>query len=259
MCGRYQRRSDKQKIAEAFQLGNVDGLHLELAPDYNVAPQTMQPVILWDEEFGIRTLQMMFWRFLPPFVNDPKKFKLSTILAKGGTLLDSNVWRDSFLKHRCLIPVDSDIAWRTEGKIKLPWMFAMQDDEPFALGGVWRHWRSPDGKTQMDTFAIITTEPNELLVEKTGHDRMPVIIMRQDYQRWLEPGSTEQPPVDLLRPFNSDKMKAWRVDRRINNVKINEPSLDQPVQDDAPIPDKPKRAEKAKRKPKADDSGQLGM
>jgi putative SOS response-associated peptidase YedK len=45
MCGRYQRRSDKQKIAEAFHLGNVDGLALELTSDYNVAPQTMQPVI----------------------------------------------------------------------------------------------------------------------------------------------------------------------------------------------------------------------
>lgn len=44
MCVRYQRRSDKQKIAEAFALGNVDGLALELVPDYNVAPQTMQPV-----------------------------------------------------------------------------------------------------------------------------------------------------------------------------------------------------------------------
>ena len=186
MCGRYQRRSDKQKIAEAFQLGNVDGLHLELAPDYNVAPQTMQPVILGDEEFGIRTLQMMFWRFLPPFVNDPKKFKMSTINAKGETLLDSNVWKDSFLKRRCLIRVDSFIEWRAEGKTKLPWLFAMADDSPFALGRVWRHWRSPDGKTQMDTFAVITTEPNGLLVEKTGHDRMPVIIRRQDYQRWLE-------------------------------------------------------------------------
>jgi putative SOS response-associated peptidase YedK len=232
MCGRYQRRSDKQKIAEAFQLGNVDGLYLELAPDYNVAPQTMQPVIVWDEEYGTRMLSMMFWRFLPPFVNDPKKFKMSTINAKGETLLDAGIWKDSFLRRRCLIPVDSFIEWRTEGKRKLPWVFAMQGDEPFALGGVWRHWRSPDGKTQMDTFAIITTEPNELLVEKTGHDRMPVIIKRQDYQRWLEPGNNEQPPVDLLRPFDSEKMKAWRVDQRVNNVRNNDASLTEPLKDE---------------------------
>ncbi len=44
VCGLYQRRSDKQKIAEAFALGNVDGLALDLAPDYNVAPTTMQPI-----------------------------------------------------------------------------------------------------------------------------------------------------------------------------------------------------------------------
>jgi len=50
MCGCYQRRSDKQKIAEAFTLGNVDGLAVEFAPDYNAAPQSIQPVIVWDED-----------------------------------------------------------------------------------------------------------------------------------------------------------------------------------------------------------------
>jgi putative SOS response-associated peptidase YedK len=251
MCGRYQRRADKQKIAEAFQLGNVDGLALEFTPDYNAAPQSMQPVIVWDEAGGMRVLQMMFWRFLPPFVTDPKKFRLDTINAKGETLLDSRMWRSAFLHSRCLIPVDSFIEWkRVDAKTKLPWIFAMRNDGPFALGGVWQHWRSPDGKTEMDTFAVITTEPNELLVEKTGHDRMPVIIKRSDYQRWLEPGNEEQPPVDLIRPFDSDKMKAWRVDRRINNVRNNEPSLSEHVKDNG---------EERKDGSKTEESGQLGM
>jgi putative SOS response-associated peptidase YedK len=179
-------------------------------------------------------LSMMFWRFLPPFVTDPKMFKMTTIKAKSETLLDSSVWKDSFLRRRCLVPVDSFVEWRTEGKRKLPWMFGMSDDEPFALGGVWRHWRSRDGQSQMDTFAIITTEPNELLVEKTGHDRMPAIIKKADYQRWLEPGTDERPPVDLLRPFDSEKMKAWRVDPKINNVRNNEPSLSEPLKEDEP-------------------------
>jgi len=207
----------------------------------------------------MRVLQMMFWRFLQPYVTDPKKFRLDTINARGETLLDSNVWRHAFLHSRCLIPIDSFVEWRrVDPKTKLPWLFGMKDDEPFALAGVYRHWRSPDKKSGMDTFAIITTEPNELVVEKTGHDRMPVIIRRQDYQRWLEPGSEEQPPIDLIRPFDSDKMKAWRVDRRVNNVKNNEPSLCEPIKEDAP-PEKPARAEKPRRRPKTDESGQLGM
>jgi putative SOS response-associated peptidase YedK len=119
-----------------------------------------------------------------------------------------------------------------DAKRKLPWIFAMKDDAPFALGGVWRQWRSPDGKQRMDTFAIITTEPNELVAEKTGHDRMPVILKRADYQRWLKPGSEQRPPIDLVRPFDADTMKAWRVDQRINNVRNNDAELLDPVKDE---------------------------
>jgi len=139
------------------------------------------------------------------------------------------MWQDSFLRRRCLIPADSFIEWKREGKKRLPWTLAMEDDEPFALGGVWRHWRSPDRKHDMDTFAIITVEPNELVAEKTGHDRMPLIVARRDWQRWLEPADAARPPVDLLRPFDSDKMKAWRVDQRINNVKNNDATLTEPI------------------------------
>jgi putative SOS response-associated peptidase YedK len=234
MCGRYQRRSDKQRIAEAFALGEVEGLALEheLAPDFNVAPQTMQPVIIWDQAAGMRTLHMMFWRFLPPFCEDPKTFTLSTINASADSLLRSGMWKESFLKRRCLVPVDSFVEWRTEGKQKLPWIFAMRDDELFALGGVWGRWRSRDRQRQMDTFAIITVEPNELVVQTTNHDRMPLIVKRSDWQRWLEPSSAERPPVDLLRPFDAERMKAWRVDTRVNNVRENDPALLSPLKDE---------------------------
>ena len=104
-------------------------------------------------------------------------------------------------------------------------------------------------------FAVITTEPDEL----PGHDRMPVIIMLQDYQRWLAPSSEEQRPVDLIHPFDTNKMKAWRVDRRVNNVWNNEPALCKPIEEDTPEPEKPKRSKEAKRKPQEDETGQIEM
>jgi putative SOS response-associated peptidase YedK len=165
-------------------------------------------------------------------ITDPKQFKLSTINAKSETLLSNKMWQDSFLKRRCLIPADSFLEWRKQGKSRLPFVFAMKDDQPFALGGVWRRWRSPDRKTEMNTFAIITVEPNELVSKTTGHDRMPLILVRRDWQRWLESGDPERPPVDLLRPFDSDKMKAWRVDQRVNSVKNNDPTLREPLKED---------------------------
>jgi len=44
VCGRYYRRSDKQRFAEAFHLGTLDDMPSEAAPSYNIAPTTMQPV-----------------------------------------------------------------------------------------------------------------------------------------------------------------------------------------------------------------------
>jgi putative SOS response-associated peptidase YedK len=112
MCGRYQRRSDKQRVAEAFGLGNVDGLFLELAPDYNAAPGRMHPMVVWDQREGMRTLQMIHWRLLPSFVADPKKFRLNTTNAHADRLLKSSVWKESFLRCRCLLPADSFVEWQ---------------------------------------------------------------------------------------------------------------------------------------------------
>jgi len=44
VCGRYYRRSDKQRIAEAFRLGKLPP-DFVLPPDFNIAPTTYQPVI----------------------------------------------------------------------------------------------------------------------------------------------------------------------------------------------------------------------
>jgi putative SOS response-associated peptidase YedK len=188
---------------------------------------------------------------------DPKKFRLDTINAKGETLTSSSMWRESFLYRRCLLPVDIFIEWqRIDSKTKLPWMFAIEGRQAIRSRRRVASLGVAGSQVTNDTFAIITTEPNELLVEKTGHDRMPVIIKPADYQRWLEPGPVEHPPIDLIRPFDSEKMKAWRVDRRINNVKIYEPSLREPVKEEKP-PAKPKPAEK--RKVKSDENDQLSM
>jgi putative SOS response-associated peptidase YedK len=185
----------------------------------------VQPVVVWDEREGVRTLRMMFWRFLPPFCTDAKKFKLSTINAQSERMLEQGMWQESFLQRRCLVPADTFIEWRRDGKARVPFVFAMKDDSLFALGGVWRHWRSADRRLEMDTFAIITVEPNELVVEKTGHDRMPLIVKRADWQRWLERGDVQRPPLDLLRPFGAEQMKAWQADAKINSVRNSGPEL----------------------------------
>jgi putative SOS response-associated peptidase YedK len=63
MCGRYVRRSDKQRIAEQF---HAHGPSLpDFGPSYNVAPQTFQPVIRLNRGTGEREIVLMRWGLIP--------------------------------------------------------------------------------------------------------------------------------------------------------------------------------------------------
>ena len=67
MCGRYVRKADKQKIAEAFRVGG-DFEGLSMAPaDYNIAPSTFQPVIRQSREDDNREMVLMRWGLVPFF------------------------------------------------------------------------------------------------------------------------------------------------------------------------------------------------
>jgi putative SOS response-associated peptidase YedK len=51
----------------------------------------------------------------------------------------------------------------------------------------------------------------------------------KDYSRWMAPADPAQLPVDLLRPYPADEMKAWKVSRAVGNVRNNSPGLIAPV------------------------------
>ena len=98
MCGRYLRRSDKQRIAEAFRLGKLSE-DFPLPPDYNIAPATFQPVIRLNRDTGKRE-----WRscggLVPYFAKSLADWKgFSTINAKAETLQDRVVATGRALDH----------------------------------------------------------------------------------------------------------------------------------------------------------------
>ena len=66
------------------------------------------------------------------------------------------------------------------------------------------------------------------------HNRMPVILDPCDYDRWMEPGDPSRPPIDLLRPYAAEKMRAWPVHSRVGNVRNNDPQLLEECPPDAP-------------------------
>jgi hypothetical protein len=88
-------------------------------------------------------------------------------------------------KRRCILPVHGFFEWKAiKGqKAKQPYAIAMKDGPPFGIAGIWENWKEPASGEWIRTFAIITTDANELVAGI--HDRMPVILPRVAYARWL--------------------------------------------------------------------------
>ncbi|MGB6304589.1 MAG: SOS response-associated peptidase [Acidobacteriaceae bacterium] len=159
----------------------------------------------------------------PSWHKDPKHLGVLAINAQAESLMEKPMWRRALQKRRCLIPADGFYEWqKLDAKNKQPYAFGMKSGEPFAFAGLWERWMAPDGKP-LDSFAIITTDPNEVAAKV--HTRMPVIVEPRDYTRWLTVEQEAQPPVDLLRPYDAEAMKAWKVGSAVGNVRNNDPSL----------------------------------
>jgi putative SOS response-associated peptidase YedK len=130
------------------------------------------------------------------------------------------------------MPADLFYEWqKIDAKTKQPFAIGLKEGSPYAFAGLCERWRDPATREPLETFTIITTDPNQLL--EPLHNRMPVILEPKDYDRWLTAGEPTQPPVDLLRAFPADQMVAWKVDRQVGNVKNDTQSCIEPLADGA--------------------------
>ena len=69
---------------------------------------------------------------------------------------------------------------------------------------------------------MLTTDSNELTSEL--HDRMPVILAEEHWDRWLDPELMEPDPLlPLMVPFSSDEMKMAEVSTFVNNARNEGP------------------------------------
>lgn len=133
------------------------------------------------------------------------------------------MFRQAMQRRRCLVPADGFYEWQGKTPPKQPYFIHMSDDAPFAFAGIWERWRASPDAEPIDSFAILTTTPNELM--RPIHDRMPVIVPEPDYGRWLDRTRGASDIEDLLRPYDAGKMEAWPVGRQVNNVRNGGPTL----------------------------------
>jgi len=174
MCNLYRMTKTVDEIARLFEAIPDSGANSgsEVYPGYPglVVAEGQARTMTWGFPLVLRGRQGQALK--PKPVTNAREDKLHT-----------GFWKASFERRRCLVPVS---AWaEAEGaKVKMTrtW-YALPGNEPFAIAGLWR----PTAEWG-DAYTMVMVDASPEMVEV--HDRMPVILAREDWDAWqtADPG-----------------------------------------------------------------------
>jgi putative SOS response-associated peptidase YedK len=169
----------------------------------------------------------MHWGLIPSWAKSPSG-AAGIINARAETAATKPAFRDPLKFRRCLIPADGFYEWAKTAKGKQPYCFEVNNGELFAFAGLWDGWKDSTGNW-IRTCSILTTTPNA--VTSTVHDRMPVILERDSYDVWLDPGMQNVTAVsEFLKPYDARQMRCYPVSTRINHVANDDEDCSRPVE-----------------------------
>jgi len=223
MCGRFDNLIARDACRGLFKVDRLPKSNFPLR--YNVAPTDQIPIVRVDPRDGERDVVMARWGLIPFWMKE--KPKVPHINARAETVHKLPLFREAFTKRRCLIPATGFYEWQKREDGKQPYRFRRKDLEPFAFAGVWEFARL--GGEDILSTAMIVGEANPLV--GAVHDRMPVMLMSGDYDRWLGPTTGIDDLKAMLTPYDPALMEAYAVNRAVNSGKNDTEECIEPVAD----------------------------
>lgn len=193
-------------------------------------------------------IKEIHWEYIPDYIQDEYDLLDARIMnvwltAKGETLFKNeygraSIYREGALYGRCLVLSSGFFEWRyipvigkrgkpIAQKEKIPYFITLKSKpEYFFMAGISRIWTNRTRNQSGDTFAIVTTEANDLM-EKVHNSkkRMPVILTEETAFQWLNGNLSEKEVTQLAGyQFRSDEMIAWPVEKNFaSKSNPNEP------------------------------------
>ncbi len=204
-----------------FGVAEID----DFPPRYNIAPT--QPVLIARTGLrGERELALVRWGLIPAWAKDPNAFSALLLQARAETAAEKPAFRGPMRHRRCLVPTTGFYEWSGKRGAKQPHRIHLKDRELFALAGLWEAWLGADG-SEIETMAILTIDANGDMAHI--HDRMPVIVEPEDFDRWLDcrPGTAEG-VLDLLKPIDDGRLAITAVNPKLNDPRAEGPGLHEP-------------------------------
>ncbi len=201
MCNLYTTKVSAAEIAILFDA--------KVAAGTNAGPGSVYPGgpgMVVRQVDGARSVAGMTWGFPLRLKGMKPSSKPKPVNNARADKLDSFMWRYSFEERRCLIPLTEFAEAEGELGAKTKTWFALPDEPLFAVAGLWR-------ETDEWGLAYTMVMTEACIHVADVHDRMPVIVKREDWQDWLD-GPPDSARI-LCRPY-PELMVANRTAERWN-------------------------------------------
>lgn len=215
MCGRFAFYSPAEATAALFGVNGAPPVE----PRFNIAP-TQYVAAVRDGSDAKRELVMLRWGLVPFWAKEPS-IGNRMINARAETVAEKPAYRAAYRHRRCLVLADGFYEWHRGGDTKVPWFISLASDEPCALAALWEQWHDKESGDDLQTTTLLTTEANDFMAPL--HHRMPVILTPESADTWLAGGD------GLFASWTAPKLRAWPVDRRVNNARNEGEDLLEPA------------------------------
>ncbi|UXM93863.1 SOS response-associated peptidase [Bartonella sp. HY329] len=232
MCGRFTLLADTAKIEEQF--GTI--VPIAVPQLFNIAPT--QPILIIKHPEAARPensnlpphdTSLMRWGFIPAFAKEPDKWPL-TFNIRAETVHIKKSFRNALNHRRIIIPASGFFEWKkNKTKQNEPYYITSANSSLIGFAGLAETWSGADG-TEIDTAGIITTAANDDI--KIIHQRMPLIISKENYQTWLDVRNYRGEDVlRMLSPLGTEKFLVRKISTKVNDVNYRSEDLLDEIQE----------------------------
>lgn len=216
MCGRYSLAGPNlAQVRAAYPVAE----DVEVRRRYNVAPGDRVVAVTASRE-GVARGELLRWGLVPSWATRPE-MGLKMINARAETVAEKPAYRGALQRMRCLILADGFYEWqRREGAPKQAFHITAEGRELFAFAGLWSVWHGPDDEV-IRSCTIITTTANSRVAPL--HDRMPVILRREDEPAWIDPARGPGEALSLLSGLPAEQTLVRAVGSAVNDARYDGP------------------------------------
>lgn len=154
---------------------------------------------------------------------------LKTINCRADSLAqNTGLWTTMKARKRCIVLCQGFYEWHTKNGYKTPYYIKRRDGKLMCFAGLWDCVRYENMDEKLWTYTIVTTDSNTQL--RWLHDRMPVILEKEQIVKWLDPKVWEwgRDLQALCTPFDGD-LEFYAVSKEVGKVGNNSKNFIVPV------------------------------